>query len=167
MQTTTPVQNTLFFLTYSPAITPKPKLTDHELTILIDCNDPETGKFRGKIVAFEVYDGEDQVLSLWDERAGLYNDTTCVRFKKDKVHFWEDVPGVSVPVIRREKNIDAPCWERFVVRAADVMTLLNWFAKNGNLGWESGFSSLENRWEEAIEGDNLTEGDVEFLLETA
>ena len=107
-------------------------------------------------------------MSLWDERAGLYSDTMCVRFKKDKVHFWEDVPGVSIPVIRREKNVDAPCWERFVVRAADVMTLLNWFTKNGNFSWESGSNSLENRWEECLNGEeSFDEDDVKFLFESA
>ena len=156
-----------FFLTYDRNSTPKPKLADKELTILIDCNDPETGKFRGKIVAFEVYDGEDQVMSLWDERAGLYSDTTCVRFKKDKVHFWEDVPGVSVPVIRRDKSVDAPCWERFVIRAGDLIKLLNWFSDNGNFSWESGSKGFEVCWEECFEGETLTEEDLVLLLEIA
>ncbi|MBS1807589.1 MAG: hypothetical protein JST84_05295 [Acidobacteria bacterium] len=147
--------------------TPNPILTEH-LTILIDCNDHETGRFNGNIVSFEVWRNNEKILALWDERAGFYDDTTCVRFKANKVHFWEEIPGVSVPILSHSKSDHAPCWEAFTIEAQHLLTLLNWFAHNGHFSWESGPEALETKWEECLSDESQSarfhERDLSALL---
>ena len=148
------MQENLFDLgAAKPAQHPK---DERQIIIQVDCNNPDTGKHQELITSFEAYVGEEKIFALWDERAGLTGNLTRVKVKPGKLHFWEEVPGVSVEIIERLEHHDAPCWERFVIRLSDLVKLLNWFGQNGNFSWESGPEWLAERWEEYLGEEDLT-----------
>ena len=122
------------------------------LTLLLDCNHPETGQFDGHITSVEIYDGEGQLLDLFDERAGFYTDITQVKIGKTlTLTEGDDSLEISATVFP-SKLRNAPCWEALKIHPRDLPELLNWLIEFSNFD-SHGDEPYTPIWEEALNND--------------
>lgn len=133
-----------------------PPQNNKSFTLLLDCNNHLTGGFDGHIVNIEVYDGDEKIIDLFDERAGLYEDVATVTIEPHQITFRED-EAITIPITARLNNspfVNAPCWEAFTIEATSLASLLNWLIENSNFTWSCGDDEIEAVWENCLNNDS-------------